>query len=60
MVIIVLNGPGDKSSNPRKVHIDFSSIPNTLEKGVNPFILPLAMGKCCYILTFVSRLLWIS
>ena len=42
MVIVVGNGHGDTSSNPDKTdYISHSS--NT--QGMNPIILPLAMGK---------------
>ena len=42
MVIVVGNGQGDTSSN----EIDcISHSTNTLGKGMNPVILPLAMGK---------------
>ena len=43
MVIIVGNGHGDTSSNPGRDCISHST--NTLEKGMNPNILPPAMGK---------------
>ena len=38
MVIVVGNGHGDTSSNP-------GHSTNTLGKGMNPIILPLAMDK---------------
>ena len=41
MVIVVGNGHGDTSSNPDCI----SHSTNTLGKGVNPIILPPAMGK---------------
>ena len=41
MVIIVGNGHGDMSSNPGCI----SHSTNTLGKGMNPIILPPAMGK---------------
>ena len=40
MVIVVGNGHGDSSSNPGISHST-----NTLGKGMNPIILPPAMGK---------------
>ena len=43
VVIVVGNGHGDSSSNPGRV-IAFHST-NTLGKGMNPIILPPAMGK---------------
>ena len=43
MVIVVGNGLGDTSSNPRRDCISHST--NTLGKGMNPIILPPAMGK---------------
>ena len=43
MVIIVGNGHGDTSSNPEADCISHST--NTLGKGMNPIILPPAMGK---------------
>ena len=44
MVIVVGNGHGDSSSNPGK-NDWISHSTNTLGKGVNPIILPPAMGK---------------
>ena len=41
MVIVVGNGHGDTSSNPG----DWLHCTNTLGKGLNPIILPPAMGK---------------
>ena len=41
MVTVVENGLGDTSSNP----VVFSQSANTLGKGMNPVILPLAMSK---------------
>ena len=41
MVIVVGNGHGDSSSNPDCI----SHSTNTLGKGMNPIILPPAMGK---------------
>ena len=41
MVIIVGNGHSDTSSNPHCI----SHSTNTLGKGINPIILPSAMGK---------------
>ena len=38
MVIVVESGPGDTSSNPRRI----SRSTNTLGKGMNPIILPPA------------------
>ena len=43
MVIVEKNGHGDTSSNLIAFHI--ALIPNTLGKGMNPIILPPAMGK---------------
>ena len=43
MVIVVGNGHGDTSSNPGRDCISHST--NTLGKGMNPIILPPAMGK---------------
>ena len=43
MVIIVGNGHGDASSNPGRDCISHRT--NTLQKGMNPIILPPAMGK---------------
>ena len=43
MLIIVGNGHGDMSSNPGRDSISHST--NTLGKGMNPIILPPAMGK---------------
>ena len=42
MVIVVGNGLGDTSSNPGREWLHFT---NTLGKGMNPVILPPAMGK---------------
>ena len=42
MVIVVGNGHGDTSSNPDWLH---SHSTDTLGKGMNPIILPPAMGK---------------
>ncbi len=42
MVIVVGNGHGDKSSNPGR---DLLHRTYTLGKGMNPIILPPAMGK---------------
>ena len=42
MVIVVGNGHGDTSSNPGR---GWSHSTNTLGKGMNPIILPPAMGK---------------
>ena len=42
MVIVVGNGHGDTSSKPRR---DWLHCINTLGKGMNPIILPPAMGK---------------
>ena len=42
MVIVVGNGHGDTSSNPGR---DSLHCTNTLGKGMNPIILPPAMGK---------------
>ena len=44
MVIIVGNGHGDTSSNPGQANCTSHST-NTLGKGMNPIILPPAMGK---------------
>ena len=44
MVIVVGNGHGDTSSNLDETDCVSHSI-NTLGKGMNPIILPLAMGK---------------
>ena len=41
MVIVVGNGHGDSSSNPRRDWLHFTY----LGKGMNPIILPPAMGK---------------
>ena len=41
MVIVVGNGHDDTSSNPGPI----SHCTNTLGKGMNPIILPPAMGK---------------
>ena len=43
MVIVLGNGHGDTSSNPGRDCISHST--NTLGKGMNPIILPPAMGK---------------
>ena len=43
IVIVVGNGYGDASSNPGRDCISHST--NTLGKGVNPIILPPAIGK---------------
>ena len=43
MVIVVGIGHGDTSSNPERDCISHST--NTLAKGMNPIILPPAMGK---------------
>ena len=42
MIIIVGNGHGDMSSNLGRDWLHFT---NTLGKGMNPIILPPAMGK---------------
>ena len=42
MVIVIGNGHGDTSSNPGRVWLHCT---NTLGKGMNPIILPPAMGK---------------
>ena len=44
MVIFVGNGHGDTSSNPAETD-SISRSTNTLGKGMNPIILPPAMGK---------------
>ena len=44
MVIVVGNGHGDTSSNPAETDC-ISHSTNTLGKGMNPIILPPAMGK---------------
>ena len=44
MVIVVGNGHGNRSSNPGETDC-ISRSTNTLEKGMNPIILPPAMGK---------------
>ena len=44
MVIVVGNGHGESSSNPDETNCISHSI-NTLGKGINPIILPPAMGK---------------
>ena len=44
MVIIVGNGHGDTSSNPDEADC-ISHNTNTLGKGINPIIVPPAMGK---------------
>ena len=43
MVIVVGNGYGDTTSNPRRDCVSHN--PNTLGKGMNPVILTPAMGK---------------
>ena len=43
MVIVIGNGHSDTSSNPGRDCISHST--NTLGKGMNPVILPPAMGK---------------
>ena len=44
VIIITENGIGEPSSNPRQgVYISFHA--NALEKGMNPSVLPPAMGK---------------
>ena len=43
MVIDIGNGHGDTSSNPGWDCVSHST--NTLKKGMNPIILPPAMGK---------------
>ena len=43
MVIVIGNEHGDTSSNPRRDCISHST--NTIGKGMNPIILPPAMGK---------------
>ena len=45
MVIVVGNGHGDTSSNPERDCACISHSTNTLGKGMNPIILPSAMGK---------------
>ena len=45
MVIVAGCGHGDTSSNPGQDWLHFSHSTNTLEKGMNPIILPPAMGK---------------
>ena len=45
MVIVVGNGHGDTSSNPGWDWLHFSHSTNTFGKGMNPIILPPAMGK---------------
>ena len=45
MVIVAGCGHGDTSSNPRRDWLHFSHSTNTLGKGMNPNILPPAMGK---------------
>ena len=45
VVIVVGNGHGDTSSNPGPDWLHFSHSTNTLGKGMNPIILPPAMGK---------------
>ena len=42
VVIVVGNGHGDSSSNPGRGWLHST---NTLGKGMNPIILPPAMGK---------------
>ena len=44
MVIVEGNGHGDTSSNPGRADC-ISHSTNTLGKGMNPFILPPAIGK---------------
>ena len=44
MVIVVGNGHGDTGSNPDETDC-ISHCTNTLGKGMNPIILPPAMGK---------------
>ena len=44
MVIVVGNGHGDTSSNPGQDNCILHNT-NTLGKGMNPIILPPAMGK---------------
>ena len=45
MVIVVGNGHGDTSSNPGRDPLYFTNSTITLGKGMNPIILPPAMGK---------------
>ena len=45
VVIVVENGHGDTSSNPGLDWLHFSHSTNTLGEGMNPIILPPAMGK---------------
>ena len=45
MVIVAGCGHGDTSSNPGRDWLHFSHSTNTLGKGMNPNILPPAMGK---------------
>ena len=45
MVTVLGNGYGDKSSNTGRTQFAFSHGANTLRKGMNPIILPSAMGK---------------
>ena len=45
VVIVVGNGHGDTSSNPGRGLNCISHSTNTLGKGMNPIILPPAMGK---------------
>ena len=42
MVIVVGNEHSDTSSNPGRDYLHFT---NTLGKGMDPIILPLAIGK---------------
>ena len=44
MVIVVGNGHGDMSSNPGQIDC-ISHSTNTIGKGINPIIIPPAMGK---------------
>ena len=44
MVIVVGNGHSDTSSNPDEIDY-ISHCINTIGKGMNPIILPPAMGK---------------
>ena len=44
MVIVLGNGDGNRSSNPDETDC-ISHSTNTLGKGINPIILPPAMGK---------------
>ena len=45
MVIVAGNGHSDTSSNPGTRLIAFSHRTNTLGKGMNPIILPPALGR---------------